>query len=279
MDQDASQAWDPVQFERFSRFKQLLSEGLGQHGLEAIHRYPPPMASRVLDVGCGFGDSTIALALRTGPHGTATGVDVLEKFVQAARSDAAAEGCSNARFIVADVRHAPLDGPYDYAFSRFGPLLCASPLPALRNVRLNLRDDGRLVLVVWRKPEDNAWLHAGELRARALVPNAHATLGPFAPFAMADADQLSAQLRSAGFAHGTFERFDCEICLGRDLDEAVSFALALGPAAEILQQAGAEAAQLEAQLAASLREVLANCVGPKGVFAPSSSWIVTARPA
>jgi ubiquinone/menaquinone biosynthesis C-methylase UbiE len=270
MDQDASQAWDPARFERFSRFKHLLTEGLGQHGLEAIHRHPPPMASRVLDVGCGFGDSTIALALRTGPHGTATGVDRLANFVQAARSDAAAQGCSNARFIVADVQHAPLEGPYDYAFSRFGTLLYGSP--ALRNVRLNLHDDGRLVLVVWRKPEADAWLRAAELCARELVPNAHAS-------SMTDADQLSDQLRSAGFAHGTFERFDCEICLGRDLDEAVSFAMALGPVAEILQQAGAEAPRLEPQLAATLREVLANFAGPKGVLAPSSSWIITARPA
>jgi ubiquinone/menaquinone biosynthesis C-methylase UbiE len=279
---DAIQAWDSVLFEKFSRFKYLLTEGLGQHGLEAIHRHPPPMASRVLDVGCGFGDTTIALALRTGPHGTATGVDAAANFVQAARSDAAAQGCMNARFIEADVQNGPLEGPYDYAFSRFGTMFFASPVAALRNVRLNLQKDGRLVLVVWRKREDNLWLHAAELRVRELIPNVakgdQVTCGP-GPFSMAGADMVSDQLRAAGFARVAFERLDCDICIGRDLDEAVRFATALGPAGEILRLAGAQGARLEPQVTAAVREVLEKFVGPTGVFAPSSTWIITARPA
>jgi ubiquinone/menaquinone biosynthesis C-methylase UbiE len=282
LNDDSIRAGDSVLFEKFSMFKYLLTEGLGQHGLEAMHRYPPPMAARALDVGCGFGDTTVALALRVGPHGSATGVDAGADFVRSARADAAALGCTNAHFIVADVQNGSLAGPYDYAFSRFGTMRFASPVDALRNVRQNLQQEGQFVCVVWRKREDNVWLHAAELRVRELIPHVERsdqlTGGP-GPFSMAGADMISDQFRNAGFAHITFERFDCDICIGRDLDEAVQFALALGPAGEIMRLAGAEGVRLEPRVSATLREVLACFAGPKGVFAPSSTWIIRARPA
>jgi ubiquinone/menaquinone biosynthesis C-methylase UbiE len=278
---DAIRAWDSILFEKFSRFKYVLTEGLGRHGLEAMHRHPPPMAASVIDLGCGFGDTTCALALRTGPHGRAVGVDASANFIATARADAAAAGCENAQFIVADVQSDQLAGPYDYAFSRFGTMFFASPVAALRNVRANMHKDGQFVSVVWRQREDNVWLHAAELRVRELIPSVQRgdqlTCGP-GPFSMAGADMVSEQFRAAGFTHIGFERFDCEICIGRDLDEAVQFAMALGPAGEIMRLAGAEGERMQPEVAAALRELLERFASARGVFAPSSTWIITARP-
>jgi hypothetical protein len=83
-------------------------------------------------------------------------------------------------------------------------------------------------------------------------------------------------LSSAGFERICFERHDCDICIGRDLDDAVDFAMSLGPAGEIIRLAGEEGAKRRPQVVAALREVLERYVRPDGVWAPSSTWFITA---
>jgi hypothetical protein len=96
------------------------------------------------------------------------------------------------------------------------------------------------------------------------------------PFSMASADLVSAQLLAAGFRDVTFERFDAPICIGRDLDEAVTFAVSIGPAGELLRQASAVSERQRSDVLAALRSTLSEFVRDDGVFAPSSTWIVTA---
>jgi hypothetical protein len=84
-------------------------------------------------------------------------------------------------------------------------------------------------------------------------------------------------MRSAGYERIMFERFDADICLGRDLEEAVRFAMTLGPAGEIVRLAGDEGRKRIPQVKGALREVLAPYVRDDGVWGPSSSWFVSAR--
>lgn len=279
---EAIEAWNTVLFAKFERFRELLTTGLSAHGNEALRRHPPAPGSRVLDLGCGFGDSTLQLAKLVGSKGEAVGVDAAENFILAARRDAEAAGVSNARFFTADVQTEALGGPYDSAFSRFGTMFFASPVAALRNVRRSLAPRGKLTLVVWRRRDDNLWLHAAELRVREIVPivenEDEPTCGP-GPFSMAGPDMVSDQLLAAGYTEIGFERFDNDILIGRDLGDAVEFAMALGPAGEIMRLAGAEGERLRPEVAAGLREVLARFVREDGVYAPASTWLVSARAA
>jgi ubiquinone/menaquinone biosynthesis C-methylase UbiE len=273
-------AWNTVLFEKFCTFQYVLTVGLEQHGVQAMQRHPVARGARVLDIGSGFGDATRALARMVGPRGEAVGVDCAENFVELARRDAARAAIDNARFVACNVQNAALDGPYQHAFSRFGTMFFASPVAALRNVRSALVDGGELTLVVWRKREDNAWLYAAERCVRELVDLPAETDQPHCgpgPFSMASADVVSDQLVAAGFDHIGFERYDCEICIGRDLDEAVSFAIALGPAGEIMRLAGADRDHRALPVRRALRETLSGFVSKDGVFAPSSTWIVNAR--
>jgi hypothetical protein len=84
-------------------------------------------------------------------------------------------------------------------------------------------------------------------------------------------------LKSVGYDRIRFERLDTDICIGRDLDEAVEFAMALGPAGEIIRLAEAEGERRKPEVVAALREVLAPYVRPDGVWCPSSTWLITAR--
>jgi ubiquinone/menaquinone biosynthesis C-methylase UbiE len=277
-----ARAWNGVLFDKFVRFKPLLTVGLSLHGEALAARRPPPSGSRVLDVGCGFGDLTRQLAEKLASSGgSAVGVDVAQNFVEASTRDAAEAGCNNVSFARADVQTDDLGGPYAAAYSRFGTQFFASPVAALRNVKRSLLPGGLFSFVVWRKREDNPWLHVPELCVRSLIAPEEETVdeptcGP-GPFSMRGPDLVSDQLKAAGFDQIGFERHDADICIGRDLDEALQFAMALGPAGEIMRLAGDAAKQKAPQVAVKLKEALSGFVSPRGVYAPSSTWFITAR--
>jgi hypothetical protein len=94
---------------------------------------------------------------------------------------------------------------------------------------------------------------------------------------MSGPDMVSSMLVSVGFTGVSFERFDTDICIGRDLEDAIEFAMALGPAGEIIRLAGAEGARLKPAVADALRQTLSRYVRADGVWAPSSTWFITAR--
>jgi len=275
------EAWNTVLYDKFCRFKHLLVNGLSQHSDVAFERCHHPVGARVLDVGCGFGDSTLRIAKRVGPSGEAVGVDCAENFVRAAEAEARTQGISNAQFFVGDAQWGELRGPYDYAFARFGTMFFEMPGAAMRNVRKALKPGGSFTQIVWRRREDNPWLHEAELRVKKVVPivsheeTDQVHCGP-GPFSMAGPDMVSTMLRAAGFERITFERFDCDICIGRDMDDAIEFAMALGPAGEIIRLAGEEGEKRKPQVVAALKEALAPFARPDGIWAPSSTWLISA---
>jgi ubiquinone/menaquinone biosynthesis C-methylase UbiE len=277
--EEATEAWSGVLFDRFVEFRDLVVVGLQRHGDAAMHLHPPKAGDRVLDVGCGFGDTTQQLAALVGPEGEAVGVDVAEPFVQASIREAAEAGVENVGFLAGDVQVMDLPGSFDYAFSRMGVMFFANPVQALRNIRGALRPGGRFCAVVWRRKLDNPWLHRAEQVVEQYLEEPEEsdepTCGP-GPFSMNNADTVSEQLQIAGFERPTFTRCDLPIKLGDDLDHAVRFNMALGPAGEIIRLAGDEAEKIRPKLEAEIREVLADYAGPDEVSAPASTWIITA---
>ncbi len=276
---EAINAWDGPLFDRFVRFREVLTNGLAAHGEEALRLVPPKRGQRVLDIGCGFGDSTQRIAGLVGPDGEAVGVDAAANFIESARGEAAEAGVSNARFMVADVQVAPFEETFDLAFSRFGTMFFTSPVAALRNVRSALRPGGKLVMVVWRRRIDNEWLYRAQSIVEQIVTRPEEydepTCGP-GPFSMANADTTTDILVHAGYSDIALHRCDIPILIGRDVEEAINLVMALGPAGEILRLLGDRAAHLHGQVHDALREGLSDFAGEDGLRAPASTWIVTA---
>jgi ubiquinone/menaquinone biosynthesis C-methylase UbiE len=279
--EEATEAWSGVLFDRFVEFRDLIVVGLKQHGDAAMRLHPPQPGDRVLDLGCGFGDTTQQLAALVGAEGEAVGIDVSAPFIKASAEEAVATGISNVEFFTVDAQIGDLHGPYDYAFSRMGVMFFANPVQALRNIRSALRPGGQLVACVWRQKIDNEWLHRAEQVTEQYLEEPEepedVRCGP-GPFSMANADTVSDQLQIAGFEQPTFTRCDLPIKLGDDLDHAVRFSTSLGPAAELLRICPPDEVEaLRPKVEEEIRSVLTDYVQSDGtVSGPASTWIISA---
>src|SRR3954464_1246186 len=273
---EATAAWDGPLFERFVEYRHIIVTGLATHGEKALSLYPPPQGANVLDVGCGFGDSTERIAGLIGPAGHAHGVDVAPRFIQACQKEGKA---ANAPFSGADVQFDDLGGPYDYVFSRMGVMFFDNPGAAMRNIRRSMAPGGRLVAVVWRMREDNPWMYEAQMVVERMLgrPDEYdePTCGP-GPFSMAGADTTSGILVGAGFTDVTLTRADIPLLIGRDVDEALDLVMALGPAGEIIRLWGERMAHRSSEVREALRDHLARLQTDTGVEGMASTWIVSA---
>jgi ubiquinone/menaquinone biosynthesis C-methylase UbiE len=271
--------WNAVLVPKFNTWRHILAGGLHLHSAKVFPALPLHKGDRVLDVGCGWGDTAIELARCVGPAGSVTGLDCCGGFLDAGRADAKAAGLTNLTFLEADVQTHPFEPVHDFCFSRFGTQFFENPVAGLRNMRAALKPRGLMTMIVWRARADNPWLTLSKevlLRYLPAVKEDAATCGP-GPFSMTETEAVTAQLRIAGYTDIRFERIDAEVLVGRDLDEAVAFQLAIGPAGEVYREAGEVAARLHDKLVAALKDELREFVCPEGVMMNSSSWMITAQ--
>jgi ubiquinone/menaquinone biosynthesis C-methylase UbiE len=271
--------WNDVLAAKFERFRNILLDGLSYHSKVPLAKLALPAGAHAVDVGCGWGDTAIELARKVGPTGSVVGLDCCDQFMEKGRRDAAAAGLKNVRFVDADVQTYRFEREFDFAFSRFGMMFFANPVAALRNVRTALKPGAELMFITWRGIADNPFFAMPkQVVSRFLPPpgeNAQ-TCGP-GPFSMANPDVVRAQLKAAGFTDATFEQIDGSVMIGRDVDQAVEFQLALGPAGEIVREAGALAEARRSEIDAALRTELGRHARADGVWMDSSSWTIRAR--
>lgn len=271
--------WNEIMVPKFVRWKHVLVDGLGHHSAAIFPGLAVGPGDRVVDVGCGFGDTAIRLAERVGPTGSVLGLDCCEAFLDVGRRDAAAAGLPNLRFVAADVESYPFAAEFDFCFSRFGTMFFANPVPALRNMRRSLRPGGTMTMIVWRELADNEVMALPKAVVRRFLPppgEEARTCGP-GPFSMAEPEVVTAQLRAAGYGAVEFEAVDAPLVAGRSVEDAVAFQLELGPAGEIVREAGELAVARRPEIVAALTEELRRFETPEGIVMRSGSWKVTAR--
>jgi SAM-dependent methyltransferase len=214
-----------------------------------------------------------------GPSGSVLAIDCCDAFLEFGRKEAEAAGITNVTFLAEDVQTYRFEPLHDFCFSRFGTQFFENPVAGLRNMRTSLKPGGIMTMIVWRGIKDNPWLgSAKEIVLQYLPPpgeNAQ-TCGP-GPFSMANTEGVTKQLEIAGYTDIKFEQVDAQVFVGKDLDDAVAFQLAIGPAGEVYREAGKSAEQRHDEIAAALRAQLSKYQSPNGIMMDSSSWKVTAR--
>ena len=180
-------------------------------------------ADRVLDIGCGTGQTTRDAA-RAAAGGLALGVDLSGQMIELARRLAAGQGIANARFEQADAQIHPFPAAsFDVAISRTGTMFFGDPTAAFANIARALRPGGRLAMLVWQGPEGNEWIAelTGALAAGRELPVPPS--GAPGPFAQADPGAARAVLAAAGFTHIEVDGLRQPMWFGTGAEDAHTF--------------------------------------------------------
>ena len=274
------QFWNETLAPRFVRYRHIMEGGLSRHSEVVMPLLDVRPGDHALDVGCGFGDTVMALADRVGPQGRVLGVDCCDAFLEIARSRPEGAFRRNVRFENRDAERNLGDAAYDYVFARFGTMFFTNPVTGLRTMRRALRPGGRMAHIVWRKREDNPWVFAARDVVRRFLPPPGPdaqTCGP-GPFSMADEETTRLKMAAAGFTDIEFQRIDAKVNVGRDIEDAVCFQLEIGPAGETYREAGALGEARRAEIVVARSELFENGIESEGgLWMDSSSWLITAR--
>jgi ubiquinone/menaquinone biosynthesis C-methylase UbiE len=229
----------------------------------------------VIDIGCGCGETTIALGRRVLPGGGVIGIDISAPML--AHAATRVQPGLPIELVEADATTHPFAaGAFDLLVSRFGVMFFAEPERAFGNLRRALRSGGRLVFVCFRAPRDNPWIMLPLNAAYEHVPPLPKT-GPEdpGPFAYANDERVRRILAGAGFSSIALEALDVKLDLagGRGLDAAVDAALLMGPASRAID--GQPPAVRDA-VQASMRRLLAAHQQGETVPLAAAFWLVSA---
>ncbi|WP_200821302.1 class I SAM-dependent methyltransferase [Oceanicoccus sp. KOV_DT_Chl] len=271
--------WNEVLAPKFIKYKHIMVGGLSRHSELVFPALPLAPGDRVLDVGCGFGDSAIALAKRVGAQGEVVGIDCCDAFLEFGRKQVQEEGIANIVFEVGDAEHALPSAAFDLVFARFGTMFFVNPVAGLRQMRQALKPGGRMIHIVWGARADNPWLSlAKDIVLKFLpVPGSDGlSCGP-GPFSMADQDHTRKLMETAGYTDIHFIRVDAPVMVGTTIREAIDFQLAIGPAGEVFREAGVLGEARRPEIEAALTDMLAaQTTTEAGIFMDSSSWVISA---
>jgi SAM-dependent methyltransferase len=263
---------DDIRVGAWAEVRAPLELQLAPLGRPALAALAPRPGESVLDIGCGGGETALALARAVAPDGTVVGIDLSTAVL--AFAERAAKGCARVRFVQADAQMFPF-GPasFDAAFSRFGVMFFADPIAAFVNIRRSLRPKGRLAFVCWRALEENPLDILPLSAASAHLPPqpAHDPDAP-GPFAFADPDRVRGILERAGFGEIEITARDEQVGSG-DLDTMLAVCSRVGALGKILR----ENPELRAATLPAVRSALAAHDGPDGVRLKAATWVVTAR--
>lgn len=225
----AGQAWVDAQAlldDMFRPFEALLAEAVAARAAPA---------RRVLDVGCGTGSTTRALARRLGPKAHCVGVDISQPMIAAARDLARQqELASTTEFICADAqRHAFEPGSFDAIVSRFGVMFFDDAVRAFMNLRHAARTNAGLCFIAWRSAAENPFMTAAERAAAPLLPSMPARQ-PNAPgqFGFADERRVGQILAQSGWTDVGIQALDV-VCTLPEKD-LLTYLSRLGPLGRVL---------------------------------------------
>ncbi|OAR26994.1 methyltransferase [Streptomyces sp. ERV7] len=275
---EQAQAWNGPEGAHWARNQDrwnAVNEGFNEPLLEAAALTE---GCRVLDIGCGSGQTTRLAALRA-PRGHALGLDLSGPMLAGARARAERDGVSNIAFEQGDAQVHPFEpGAHDSALSRFGVMFFADPVVAFGAIGRALRPGGRLAFVCPAAADGNGWVEAFSVLSGPLPLGDLARPGLPGMFSLAEPARIREVLTAAGFTGVTVTEARAYGTWGSGAADAAEFLLGTGPGSHLIAQMDAAArAAARRRLEEWLR---AHETSDGTVRLLSTSWLVTAdRPA
>jgi ubiquinone/menaquinone biosynthesis C-methylase UbiE len=269
--------WNGPSGDRWAAQQAEMDALTAPYGQDALNAAAARPGERVMDVGCGCGDTSLALGRAVGPTGMVLGADVSRQMLEVARRRAAEAGLSQVVFVEADASNARLPQDLDLIFSRFGVMFFADPVEAFTHMRRALKDSGRLAFVCWRAAMDNPWAFVPVAAARQATGLQPPNPDPYAPgpFAFADDTRLRGILEQARFRDVAIEPFEHVMPMGANSRQAAEYATRSGPVARVVRDAGPE--NLPKIIEAVEKALVPLAAQDGSVALPGRTWVVTAK--
>ena len=269
--QEQIEYWDGAAGDKWANHQLQMDSMLGPLGKAGIDRLAPAEGPAVLDVGCGCGDTSLALADR---GANVTGVDVSGPMLARARERAAERG-AEISFQQADASSHVFAAPFGHVFSRFGVMFFADPTAAFAHLRTQLEPSGSVTFVCWRAVQENPWIYEPTTAVFQHVPRPEEAPDPHAPgpFAFADKDRVAGIMRGAGFSNVDVEPLDVDLLVGATVEQALVLVSEIGPASRLLVDQPADVAE---RVKHDLHELVEGRLGEEGVRMGAACWIVSA---
>lgn len=276
--------WSGALGAEWARNAATMERMLGDFGMDAMRALGPIRGETILDLGCGGGATTYALARRAGAYGAAVGVDVSPDLISLAAARRAAQAAvpKRAGFLCADAAEARFGQPFDALFSQFGAMFFAAPVPAFAHLRRSMRPGARAAIACWRAPRENDWAMLALNAAKPLLPEApKIARGAPGPFSWAVPEETFGPiLETAGWKDVSWRAVDHELTLGEGLkgdtgvDRAVAFSMKIGPLASRLKS-------VKKKKRKEIREVVRDALAARAdggeVKVRGAGWLVEAR--
>jgi len=271
--------WNDAGGRMWVNYQDIIEVGMSPFGIKAMDELGIVPDQRVLDIGCGCGDTTIELSRRVGNDGYVLGVDISEKIISSANKKVELKKQNNVDFKCIDAQIYDFGKEsFDIIFSRFGVMFFDDPVAAFSNLRASLRSNGRIVFVCWQPVKVIEWISLPlEIISRHIELPPPPPPQPEAPggFSFGDANRVEKILRSAGYSDINIEPYNTKINIGKSLDEAQTFLTHIGPAGTILDNPDIDS-EVRMRFIADLHNTLKAHQTEKGVSLGAATWLVTA---
>jgi SAM-dependent methyltransferase len=276
---DQAMAWNGLTGQRWVERQAIMDTLLAPVSTALFGALDLAPGSRVLDIGCGSGDTSFALARRVGANGHVTGLDISAPLLARARRRAPA--AAPVSFVEGDATVHPFEpGASDLLFSRFGVMFFADPARSFANMRKGLRARATVTFACWREVKRNPWVLVPMQAAQKTLPAppAAAPVEPEAPgpYSFASEQRVARILGEAGFTEVSLSPVEVtlDVSTGDGVEGALALALVLGPSSRLLEKQSDVVRSTAADL---IRDALAPYVKGDAIPMDGSMWIVTAR--
>ncbi len=271
--------WNDTGGRMWVSYKDIIEVGMSPFGRKAMNVLALTDGERVLDIGCGCGDTTFEISKRVGPKGHTLGVDISRMIVASAKESSALKKRHNINFKCVDAQTYNFEkNVFDVVFSRFGVMFFDNPIAAFKNIRYSLVAGGRMAFVCWQPVKAIEWISLPLEIVGRYVKLPPPAPEPEAPggFSFGDTNRVVNILTKAGFSDIAIEPFNTEMNIGKNLDEAQIFLTHIGPAGTVLDNPEIDA-NTRTRFAADLRITLKSYQTNQGVKLGAATWLVTAR--